>query len=379
MGAHKILGSRIPRIDFKQALDELAQPRGAEVVWDRVRYGLVQLLCIGLATACAGPESDDRSTTAQGGETDGPETITGRTSTGTPIPGETGGSSSGGDPDTGSSAPGNDSGDDSAGSGELPDPSAGWKTFELTCPQLRGLGEYEERLVELASDVPAGAIAQGFVLVDEDIFRLNPSYGASSLHDPIAESVSLACGHGNGLRAGVGARVSLAYPPGTPDTTELRWDLHEVTCPRLDDLGTFEERMLELATGIDPDFVSAHYMGAGPDAERWAPRPNGRASYLTSDGALMIACGNGNAHRAGSTVRVGFGYPAASRPELQRLRWESHAFECPNYPDLTEYEEVPTVAATDIEPGFVASSYSISYDGTWVLAPLTGYSWVEVG
>lgn len=280
-------------------------------------------------------------------------------------------------PDSSASDP---SGTDTAGadeSGGEPLPSLVWRNYELTCPSIPGLGRYESMLVELATDVPATPDAHAFIHLGESGYWLNPSSGSGSMLDDLAQSLSLACGNGNGLGTDT-VRVALGYDPIDVDGVPLRWDVREVECPQLEDLDMFEEREVELADGIDPAFVSAHYIAADvlqrvELPESWSLKPGGgRGSHLTEDGALVIRCGNGNAHGAGARVRVAFGYPEDERPDLSRLRWETYTGECPSYPDLDTYEEVQTPIADGIELGFVAGSYAFLVDGQWDLNPLSG-------
>ncbi len=261
--------------------------------------------------------------------------------------------------------------------GATPPPSLVWHALELTCPELPGLGRYESQLVELATDLPGMLRAHAFVPFSSDEYWINPSGGAESVLDDVAHSLWLSCGNGNGLGTGT-VRVALGYEPERGDGQDLRWDVREGVCPQLEDLGMFEERAVELASGIDPAFVAAHYVASAEDG-RWSTKPaGGRGSHLTADGALMIACGNGNAHAAGTTIRAAFGYPADERPDLQALRWETHVGVCPEIPGLDMYEEVPTEIATDVDPDFVVGSYSFATDESWRLNPLFGSNAVHV-
>lgn len=262
-------------------------------------------------------------------------------------------------------------------SGEPP-PSLVWRTLELTCPPLPGLGEYESVLVELATELPAMPSAHAFVPVFSGSYALNPSSGAESILDEGTHSLSLSCGNGNGLGTEP-VRIALGYDPMQVDGVSLRWDVREVECPELEGLGTYEERDIELADGIDPAFVSAHYVSRSEDSTWWIKSGGGRGSTLRDDGTLVIRCGNGNAHAAGETIRVAFGYPEDARPDLPRLRWETYVGECPATPGLGEFEEVPTRIATGIDLDFVAGSYAYASDGQWHLNPLSGSGRVESG
>lgn len=230
-----------------------------------------------------------------------------------------------------------------------------WQTVQLTC----AAGES----ASVAGRLPAGFVGADLVDTHDGATWLNDHSGEDTALDD-GDALRVACGGTAGFPEGTQVIASAGYlgddaGAGRP----LRWQTYDYVCPKEDGLAQFEEVDEEAATGVEHGFVATTYAIEQSDVWYVVPPTGWMSKLRLADRTVLVRCGNGNGHPAGTHVRFAMGYLDDAAPPLA---WVTYRFTCPANDVKGEYL---VDAASDVRTDFVASTVSarMAGSGRWSL------------